>query len=86
MDSLWMTALTLIAPGALSILVPAVGSTGGRYRYKKLLRCPETKRLAEVDVEASRAALSSAPGTRVRVKNCSLWPEKRNCAERCIQR
>lgn len=56
-----------------------------RYRETRILRCPETGSLAKVAIDAYRAALTSAfDKPRLRAKNCSLWPERKACAQGCL--
>ena len=76
----------IIALAAVYVLVPVAADTFRRYRTKKSLRCPETGREAEVGIDAGRAALTSAFGRALlRVKNCSLWPERKECAQDCVR-
>lgn len=82
----------LITVGAIIILsifylfLPELIYTFQRYRRKKVLRCPETALLAEVDVDAARAAFSSFSGkSMLRVKNCSLWPKRKGCRQGCVK-
>ena len=81
--------LTIAAVAALAlfyVLLPVFTYAFHRYRRKKVLRCPETGTLAEVDIDAPRAALSTFFGKRLlRVKNCSFWPKRKGCREGCIK-
>lgn len=84
MDTPLITVAAIILLGSLYVLFPVVLHTFQRYRHKRVLECPETRGLAEVDIDASLAAFSSAFGKpALRVKNCSLWPKRRECAQRC---
>jgi hypothetical protein len=76
----------IITLAAVFVLLPVVVLTFQRYRKKRVLRCPETKTLAEVDIDAPRAAFSSAFGKPLlKVKNCSLWPKRKGCDEECLK-
>ena len=86
MSTPFITVATIIALAVLLVLLPLAVHTFQRYRSKKVVRCPETKGLAEVDIDAPRAAFSSAFGKpRLRIKNCTLWPKRRGCGEGCLR-
>jgi hypothetical protein len=78
--------LTLFAAiGALAgVFLPLLSGTGQKYRYRKMVRCPDTKKSAEVYIVASREVLSSL--TAIKAKACSLWPQRKRCAQRCLAR
>jgi hypothetical protein len=41
--------------------------------------------VAEVQVDAGHAVLTAIPGPpEVRVQDCSLWPDRHGCAQRCV--
>lgn len=87
MDTPWITIATIISLGGLFVLLPVVIHTFQRYRHKKVVKCPETGALAEVNVDAPRAAISSLFSKPfLRVKNCTLWPKRKGCREGCIKR
>jgi hypothetical protein len=50
----------------------------------RLMRCPETRGVALVDVDP----LQTANGETVRfgVRQCDLWPERQGCAQGCLVR
>jgi hypothetical protein len=65
-------------------LVQAAG-TFFAYRGERIITCPETHRPAAVEVAAGTAALRMLTGEqRVRLKDCSRWPEKRDCDQACV--
>ncbi|MFQ5881890.1 MAG: hypothetical protein ACE5I9_05390 [Candidatus Methylomirabilales bacterium] len=85
MNTAWIVITAILSVAVLYVLLPLVVHTFLRYRTRKLLRCPETGSEAEVGVDASRAALTSAFGRPLlRVMNCSLWPERKECAQACL--
>lgn len=85
MESPWILVAAILAAAVVYVLLPVVGDTFRRYRVSKVLRCPETGKEAEVGIDASRAALTSAVGhPLLRVKNCSLWPERKDCGQDCL--
>ena len=76
----------IIALGGIYVLLPLVVHTFQRYRNKRVMTCPETEGLAEVNIDAQRAAYSSAFGRPLlKIKNCTLWPKKKGCDEDCIK-
>lgn len=85
MGTPWILIAAILAIALLFVLVPVVTDAFRRFRTRKILRCPETGRDAEVGIDASKAALTSAFGPPVlRVKDCSLWPERKGCEQDCL--
>ena len=86
MSQPWIVVIAVLAAALLYVLAPVVADTFRRYRSKRILRCPETGRQAEVGIDASRVAFTSAFGRpRLRAKSCSLWPEKKGCGQECLR-
>ena len=76
----------VVALGGLYVLLPVVIHTFQLYRNKKVKICPETGGLAQVDIDARRAALTSAIGRpHLRIKNCTLWPKRKDCDQNCLK-
>jgi hypothetical protein len=85
MNAPWIVVASIIAVAALYVLLPIVADTFLRFRGKKLLRCPVTGERAVVDVDARRAALTSAFGRMLlKIRGCSLWPGREGCAQDCV--
>ena len=81
-----MTLLAITVLGAIYVTLPIVIEYYRRYRYTKVLDCPNTGQMVEVSVRALRAAFRSLVGTpRLRVKNCTLWPRHKGCDEGCVR-
>ncbi|HSD50703.1 MAG TPA: hypothetical protein VLG48_04790 [Candidatus Methylomirabilis sp.] len=81
----WIVILAVGALGLLYVLMPLMADTFRRFRGPRMLTCPDTGGKAEVGIDASRAALTSAFGQpTLRVKSCSLWPEKEQCRQECL--
>lgn len=71
--------------GLVYVVLPVMLDAFMRYRKIRRVTCPEEKKAALMNVNAKAAALAAAQGkTQLRVINCSLWPEKRDCAQRCL--
>jgi hypothetical protein len=81
-----VTSILLIASGASWLLLRSeIGRTFLRYRGKRLVRCPETNTPAVVEVAALFAGLPPPLGLpRLRVKSCSMSPERDQCAQACV--
>ncbi len=81
----WIVVIAVVGIGVLYVLLPLIADTFRRYRGIRVLRCPETGGHAEVGIDASRAAITSAfVRPQLRAKSCSLWPEKEKCAQDCL--
>jgi len=81
----WIVLVAVLAVAFLYVLMPLVADTFRRFRRPRMLSCPETGGPAEVGIDASRAALSSAFGQPLlRVKSCSLWPKRERCKQHCL--
>ena len=75
----------IVAVAMLYVVLPVVGEVFLRFRAKRGLRCPETGANAEVGLDARWAAFTSAFRHPIlRVKNCSLWPERSGCEQGCL--
>ncbi|MGE5217572.1 MAG: hypothetical protein ACM3SP_11280 [Chloroflexota bacterium] len=86
-----MTHPFLVIVGILTmalflVALPVGFATFYRYRKGRIITCPETRGLAEVQLDARRAALTTVFGKPLlAVKNCSLWPKKKGCDEACVK-
>jgi hypothetical protein len=68
------------------IVLPYTLAQYRRFRYRKILACPETQGLVEVALDSRRAFFTGIFGKPVvRVKSCTLWPRKKGCAENCVK-
>jgi hypothetical protein len=77
--------LALAAGFVIFRAVPAVQALF-RYRGKRLVACPETRKPEAVEVsrkEAALGALLSEP--TLRLNQCSRWPERQDCGQDCLQ-
>jgi hypothetical protein len=76
----------IAALGAIYVVLPVMMDAFLRYRKHRKLTCPEEKRTASVGIDAKAAAWGAAMDkTQLRVRDCSLWPEKHDCAQRCLE-
>lgn len=81
-----MLVTAIVGLAVVYVLVPVFLQTFRRFRSPKRLPCPVTGGRAAVRIDASRAALADvlAGRPRLRVGNCSLWPERSGCGEGCL--
>jgi hypothetical protein len=56
------------------------------YRGKSLVTCPETRKPAAVNVDAGKAVCDALEGKHVRIRldQCSRWPEREHCGQECL--
>jgi hypothetical protein len=84
-----MTIVYLIAVVLVAVLI----YLGIRYFVRaskqfggsRVIICPETGKQAMVEVDASRAALTSLVGqTDIRLESCWRWPLRQDCGQECL--
>ena len=50
-----------------------------------MIVCPEARKPAAVEVDARHAALLASTNARgLRLKDCSRWPERKDCGQDCL--
>lgn len=85
MTTILYVVVAVVAAGLLFLGVWKIGGAYLKYRGKRIITCPETKEPAAVEVAAGRAALRAATGEPVlRLRDCTRWPERRNCGQECL--
>ena len=47
-----------------------------------LIECPETEDVADADI----SAITSSNPQRLMIKNCSFWPERKDCQQECLRK
>lgn len=86
MNNAVITIAAILLLAAFYVLIPRALHVYQLYRQRQLVRCPETGTAAEIDIDARRAAFSSAFGRALlKVRSCSLWPKKKGCDEGCLR-
>jgi hypothetical protein len=83
----WVISVLAVIAIAL-LLRPAVRGvrTYFQSRGKRLVTCPETQRPAAVELDAAKAGLSEAVGSRhLELSQCSRWPERAGCGQECLR-
>jgi hypothetical protein len=80
----YFVALALLLT-LLYFAVPPVLNAYVKYRGKRVVVCPETRRAVAVEVNAPLAAVSAIVGEpRLRLSDCTRWPERRDCGQECV--
>jgi len=81
---LYLIVLLLVL-AALYFVVPFVVGTFIRYRGKRVITCPETRKPAAIKVDAAHAAFTAAVSQpELRLKSCSRWPDRDDCGQECL--
>jgi hypothetical protein len=58
-----------------------------RHRKRRLMRCPESGGITMVDIQPTDLlGHSTQGGPRLRVRQCRLWPERKDCGRGCLSR
>ena len=81
---LYLVVLVL-SLAVLYFVVPFAAGAYLKYRGKRVITCPETRKPAAVEVDARHAALTAAiRHPDLRLKSCSRWPERKHCGQECL--
>jgi hypothetical protein len=81
-----LVVFAILALAALYVFMPIMVGAYRRFRGHWVFTCPETGGPADVDLDGCHAAITSAFGTpHPRVKNCSLWPKRKDCPQTCLR-
>jgi hypothetical protein len=84
MSAPWITLAAMAALALCYVVAPIMAEVFFRFRGRRTIRCPETGLTAEVEIDARHAAFSAIPGPpEVRVADCSLWPDRAGCEQKC---
>jgi hypothetical protein len=76
----------IIATGLFYVVLPLTLDVYRRFRYRKVVTCPDTKGIAEVRLDARWAAFTALlRKPELRVRSCTLWPRKKGCPENCAK-
>jgi hypothetical protein len=73
-----------VAVAALILVITPIVRWYLRYRGTRLVTCPETNAPAAVEVDAFQAAFSDSAAKKLRLKECSRWPEREGCGQECL--
>jgi hypothetical protein len=60
-------------------------TTYRRLRGVRTVTCPEARAPAEIELDATHAALTAVTGQEdLQVSRCSHWPELERCGQECL--
>ncbi len=83
--AIYLIGLILVL-GGIYLALRALGSSYLKFRGTRVITCPETKEPAAVKLDALRATAMEALGApELRLRECTRWPERRNCGQECLQ-
>lgn len=86
MNDWGLVILAVAAAGLLLVVAPVLVTTFSRFRSQRSVACPDTGRVAGIELDAVRLSLGAAfDRLPLRVRSCTLWPEKRGCAQSCLK-
>lgn len=86
MEHPFMLIAVIVTVGLFFVAFPVALDAYHRFRHRKVIHCPETHCPAEVCLDAAGTALGAAFGKSIlRIKSCSLWPQKLSCVRRCVK-
>ena len=77
--------MVIAAIGLVYVVAPIALGAYFRYRRPRTVACPETGLAEEVRIDAWHAAATAVPGPiRLAIDDCSRWPERAGCRQRCL--
>jgi len=82
--NLWIILPALAGLTLVYILAPLAFLTFREWRHPWRLVCPRAGTVAQIKVDAVRAAVAAVLGRRVEIERCSLWPGRLNCRQECL--
>lgn len=86
MKNALLLVAAIVAVGVLDNVSAVLRHFYGRFRHGKVVTCPDTENLADVQLKAGWAAVTALFRRPVlRVKSCTLWPGKKGCAQGCVK-
>ena len=86
METPLMLIAGIIAISLFCVVLPFTRDVYRRFRYRKVVTCPDIHDFAEVGLNARWAAVTALfDKPKLRVRSCTLWPRKKGCAEACVK-
>jgi hypothetical protein len=74
----------IVALAVLYLLLAPMARVYARFRGKRVISCPENRQFAAVEVDAAAAALSGFGEHKLRLRECTRWPERQACGQECL--
>ena len=85
MNTILVILLAVLAAALLFVVAPMFTRAFLRARGPRVVTCPENKQLVAVEANAASAAAGSLIGhERLRLADCTRWPEKQGCGQECL--
>jgi len=85
MERPFLLLAALAVLGLTYVVFPVGMQAYWRFRKRREVNCPEEEKTASVQIDARAVAWAALlDRQQVRVRTCSLWPEKRGCGQRCL--
>jgi hypothetical protein len=73
----------------LALLIPTMWSVSkvyGRSRGLRVVVCPETRRVANIELNSRYAVKMHVTGNSgLKIQYCSRWPERETCPQGCLE-
>jgi hypothetical protein len=77
--------VVLAAAVVIGIAAYRLGTAWLRYRGERMIACPENHQPAGVSLDVRHAAFTALRGDpKLRLSDCSRWPEKADCGRDCL--
>jgi len=77
--------LAIVLVGVAYMTLASMLATFRALGGPRLVTCPDSGGLTQVELDARRGAITSALGSaQLRVKECTQWPRLAGCAQACI--
>jgi len=87
MAETWTSVMTVFAAIVWIVLILGAYIRLALARSRKLVRCPDSGAITFVDIEENAQGTgSTARWPDLKVKNCRLWPERKDCSRGCLVR
>ena len=88
LSKLHLVEVSFVGIGSLEhvfLFVWIAGRAYFRFRGTRLVTCPETGKAAAVELDVRYAAFTAPLGKPdLQLKDCSRWPERQACGQRCL--
>ena len=82
---LFWIAVGFLIVSALATLASSLVRAARRFEGPRLVRCPETRGVVGIELDAMRAAVTYAVcAPRLRAVSCTRWPERQDCNQACL--
>lgn len=85
MNAPLITVAAIVALALVYVLFPVFTDTYRRFRRKRVVTCPDSRQLAEVQFDACHTACAALVGVpKIRLKDCTRWPSRKDCGAECL--